>query len=454
MNKLLIFATCITPLLLFSADAKFSASNLDQSMEKSVEVSKPLDVKIDQYIRIKCNLPKISEQEIKNIANNAIDTITDIEQRISTDRITISLKNYCELKDKKGEYNSVFGKVIEIAQDLVVVAKTYADFDNVVMLEKISKNALNLYGREEVNFNALASNQMVPEYDKNEALFKRFIARDLMVLKRIVSQYGGKSMEDVGTIVQDNNVVPENGKDIVSPVLGTEGQGEKEQIRETGKSDLVGTENHSELSMDKNIEPSSSMTPASDKEITSDKDFALGNKDSDNSNIQSNSGEPVALASAIAENKEETQNIERAEEKPLDSENPREDNKVTMDMKPIPVDSESNAEILNEKPIDINSRTSVEESKEVASDKQKFIANSDMNPAQNSEVNALEDSSNNATESSQTVNNGGEENSLLPHYFSGKKSEPTKINEESQKTENSSTEQKDPSEERKSFWGF
>lgn len=454
MNKLLIFTTCITPLFLVSADAKFSPSNLDQNMEKSVKVSKPSDVKLDQYLRIKCNLPKISDQEIRNIAQNAIDAIADIRQRISVDHITDSLKSYCLLKDKKGEFNSVFGKAIEVAQDLVLVAKTYADFDNVVMLERISKEALDLYEREGKNFNALERNQIAtPEYEENEALFKKFISKDLVILEQIALQYRGKLVEPIAPTVGNGGFASEPEKKAEAPVFETKIPAENIPVI---KPDFAKVGNHSEYPMEKAIEPSSSMIPAADKEAIPDKD-SVYEKNLGETNMQPNPIEPLPPVSVIAESKEEAQNIEKAEKKPIfDSEGSKDESNVAMDLNPAPIALEPNAEISKEKPIDINSTVPAEESKEAMPDEQKFNANSDIKSSEEPEANAFEAPSNETTESSQTVNNEeAEGNPLSPHYFSGKSSEPTKLNEEeTPKVETSSSEQKEPSEERKSFWGF
>ncbi len=251
MNKLLILTTCITPLLFVTADAKLSVSETSQS----IEFSKPTTAKLDQYMRIKCNLPKISDQQIRDIANTALNVITDIQQNISVYDITRSLQKYC-VKD------SVFGKVIEIAQDLVNVAKTYADFNTVIRLERISNKALDLYNKEGVNFEFLAKNTTdTPEYRKNEDMFKKFISRDLMILRQIVLQYADRPSVEIPQV----------------PVV------ESKETKETAYP----------IETESDTTTSTANRPTTEPAITLDKDPALDKKTFDsNTEIQPKPADP------------------------------------------------------------------------------------------------------------------------------------------------------------------
>lgn len=445
MNKLLIFTTCITPLLLVSVDAKFSPSNLGQSTEKSVKVSKPSDVKLDQYLRIKCNLPKLSNQQARTIANNAIKAIIDIQQNISENDITKSLQKYC-VKD------SVFGKVIEVAQDLVTVAKTYADFKTVIRLEKISSRALDLYNREGINFRALANGETnTLEYKENEELFKEFMSKDLIILRDIALQYGNQSAE-TSSVIESRELTPTADRPADMPVFRTETSiGTAPVVAEIEKPASSIIDNETGSSAPKVIEEKeavSEKSPVFVNSETSDEKATEDSKSMEPAFVES----PITKSSNVQEIEENTASVNEItstmESTPVET--------VTSEPNPEPITSENQSEISQVKPIDINSAVPAEELKEAMPDEQKFNANSDIKSSKEPEANAFESPAKETTDSSQAVNNKEEEgNPLSPHYFPGKSSEATKLSEEeTPKVETSSSEQKEPSEERKSFWGF
>lgn len=439
MNKLLIFTTCITPLILMNADAKYSASNFNSNPEKSIEISKPSDAKLDQYMRIKCNLPKISDQQARAIANNAIRAIIDIQQNISENDITKSLQKYC-VKD------SVFGKVIEIAQDLVPIAKTHADFRTVIRLERISSKALDLYNREGINFGALANGETNTfEYRENEELFKKFMSEDLMILRDIALQYGNLPAET--SIIESRELTPTADRATDMPVFETETSMEPAPVvaeAEKPVSNIV--DNETESFASKAIE---------EKEAVSEKSPVLANSETSDEKVieDSKSIEPAFVESPISE----ASNVQKIEE------NTASVNETTLTIKPDPVENittesnsepitpENQSEISQEKPVDINPFSPIEESRN--EDKQPEGAPYIM-PPQEIEENSLAVSSNNNRESSEIVNNEENGNPLLPHYFDGKKSEQSESKEETQKAETPVSEQNEPSEKRRSFWGF
>lgn len=421
MNKLLVLTTCITPLLFVNADAKLSIAETNQS----VEISKPTDAKLDQYMRIKCNLPKISDQQIRSIANNALAAIDDIQKNISVFEITKSLQKYC-VKD------SAFGKIIEVAQDLVTVAKTYADFNTVIRLERISNKALDLYDREGVNFEALAKGTTdTPEYKENEDMFNKFMSKDLIVLRQIALQYADKPTEVAPLApVMENKDPEKTDSQIFVPEVPAPIES-NEPAMTLGKDPVL----------DKKISNDNAEIQAKPASIFAPKDESSDatkpeEKSIFDTAVDSAKGSAPFVAEEKQESKTEMNSFVAPVEEPKTLVEPADistDSKKTLksDLTSEPIIAqESTPEISQEKPAEISPFNPVEEAKEVT-------------PAQSAEM----------EQNAAVGNNEENENPLLPHYFAGKNAEASKP-EVSTKSEAETEEDKSESSERKSFWGF
>ena len=431
MNKLLILTTCITPLLFINANAKYSDSAPDTNQQQ-VEVSKPEKATLDQYMRIKCNLPKISDQQVRDTAENALVIIANIKN-IPLDNITASLQEYCS-----NTKDSAFGKIMEVAQDLIPIAKSRAEFNEVIKLEKISNRTLDLYNIEETNFEALAKNTTdTPEYKENEEKFKKFMSKDLKILEQIALQYAGKSIEKMPEISSVDN---------------------KDTVKEASHS-LPDSETSSKIEeVSQNIEQAPVVSldqPFNEKNnLTSDK-FSDLDKETTNSTMDN-----ITEQNSIFEKKEETSESpkinetsvfvtkeikedspfvveensdfkqESSQEKAIIDTNPSADHMTSNEEA-----SENKGEISQEKPFEITPFSSTEPTKEIVSEMQTLPENSPITHPENVE-----------SKDSAVSNDNKEENEtpLLPHSFS----------EKSVDSSEQETATKTDSSEKKDFWGF
>lgn len=442
MNKLLILTTCITPLLFINANAKYSDS-APGTNQQQIETAKHAKATLDQYMRIKCNLPKISDQQARDTAENALAIIANIEN-IPLDNITASLQEYCS-----STKDSAFGKIMEVAQDLIPIAKSRAEFDNVIKLEKISNRTLDLYNIEETNFEALAKNTTdTPEYKENEEKFKKFMSKDLKILEQIALQYAGKSIEKMPEISSVDN---------------------KDTVKEASHS-LPDSETSSKIEeVSQNIEQAPVVSldqPFNEKNnLTSDKVSDL-DKETTNSTMDN-----ITEQNSIFEKKEETSESPKinetsvfatkeikedspfaSEEKsdfkpefsqekatetnpfvaPIESNKEDSANEISSQQQ---FDSETRGEISQEKPFEVTPFSSNKPTKEISSEMQTLPEDSQITHPENVESKDSAVSNDNKEEI---------ETPLLPHSFS----------EKSVDSSEQETAAKTDSSEKKDFWGF
>ena len=453
MNKLLILTTCITPLFFINADAKYSDRAPD-TMQQQVEVSKPTKATLDQYMRTKCNLPKISDQQVISTAENALAIIANIKN-IPSSNITISLQEYCS-----NTKDSAFGKIMEVAQDLIPIAKSRAEFNEVIKLEKISNRTLDLYNIEETNFEALAKNTTdTPEYKENEEKFKRFMSKDLKILEQIALQYAGKSIEKMPEIssVENKDTVKEASHSLPdsetsskieevsqnieqAPIITLEQQlTEKNDLdsdkvsdtdKETAKNNIETQQNsifekNEEASETPKINETSIFEKTetdlkapkinetsvfATKEIKEDSPFAV----EENADFKQESSQEKAIIDTNPSADHMTSNEEASENKEVSQQQ---------------FDSETKGEISQEKPFEVTSST-----KEIDPEMQTVSEDSKITHSEN------------VDSKDSTVENDNKEESkttLFPHSFSKKADSSEK--ESAEKTDSS---------EKKDFWGF
>lgn len=431
MNKLLILTTCITPLLFINANAKYSDSAPDTNQQQ-VEVSKQAKATLDQYMRIKCNLPKISDQQVRDTAENALAIIANIEN-IPSSNITISLQEYCSSTKE-----SVFGKIMEVIQDLISIAKIRGGFDEVIKLGEISNRTLDLYNIEETNFEALAKNTTdTPEYKENEERFKRFMSKDLKILEQIALQYAGKSIEKMPEIssVENKDTVKEASYSLPdsetsskieevsqnieqAPIITLEQQlTEKNDLNSDKVSDLDKETTNSTMD---NITEQNSIFEKTEKDLNAPKI----NETSVFATKELKEDSPFV----VEENSDFKQ--ESSQEKAIIDTNPSADHMTSNEES-----SENKGEISQEKPFEVTPFSSNEPTKEISSEMQTLPEDSQITHPENVESKDSAVSNDNKEEI---------ETPLLPHSFS----------EKSVDSSEQETAVKTDSSEKKDFWGF
>lgn len=439
MNKLLILTTCITPLLFINANAKYSDSTPGTNQQQ-VEVSKQAKATLDQYMRIKCNLPKISDQQVISTAENALAIIANIKN-IPSSNITISLQEYCS-----STKDSAFGKIMEVAQDLIPIAKSRAEFDNVIKLEKISNKTLDLYNIEETNFEALAKNTTdTPEYKENEEKFKRFMSKDLKILEQIALQYAGKSIEKMPEInsVENKDTVKEASHSLPDSETSSKIEEVSQNIEQapiitleqqlTEKNDL---DSYKVSDLDKETTNSTMDNITEQNSI-----FEKKEETSESPKINETSVFATKEATPFASEEKSDFKPEFSQEKatetnpfvaPIESNKEDSANEISSQQQ---FDSETKGEISQEKPFEVTPFSSTEPTKEISSEMQTLPENSQITHPENVE-----------SKDSAVSNDNKEENEtpLLPHSFS----------EKSVDSSEQETAVKTDSSEKKDFWGF
>lgn len=439
MNKLLILTTCITPLLFINANAKYSDSAPDTNQQQ-VEVSKQAKATLDQYMRIKCNLPKISDQQVRDTAENALVIIANIKN-IPSSNITISLQEYCS-----STKDSAFGKIMEVAQDLIPIAKSRTEFNEVIKLEKISNRTLDLYNIEETNFEALAKNTTdTPEYKENEEKFKKFMSKDLKILEQIALQYAGKSIEKMPEIssVDNKDTVKEASHSLPDSETSSKIEEVSQNIEQAPVVSLDQPFNEkNNLTSDKVSDLDKETTNSTMDNITEQNSiFEKKEETSESPKINETSVFASKEATPFASEEKSDFKPEFSQEKaietnpfvaPIESNKEASANEISSQQQ---FDSETRGEISQEKPFEITPFSSTEPTKEIASEMQTLPENSPITHPENVE-----------SKDSAVSNDNKEENEtpLLPHSFS----------EKSVDSSEQETATKTDSSEKKDFWGF